>query len=386
MKTLSRRSFLKLSGVTLVALVGGSVWRAVDQGVFETGRGPAYEPWVDWQDDADGPIGLVGAAILAANPHNSQPWLFRVGEKQIDLYADPSRSLGTVDPCLREKYIGLGCALENMALAARARGYAADITLLPDPADPAHAARITLTPGPVTVTELFSAIPARHTNRARYTDLPSGALPALDALDDADDIRLDWLTTDEDRARFAALNLAAAEAFVADAQQSADSGRWFRQDWDDIQAKRDGITLDAQSSPAVMTVMGKLLPPLSQEENDRYWLKALRAQVESAPAFGLICVPDRRDKPALLRAGRLYQRLHLWASASGLAMQPLNQILERIDREQSLRRASAFDADLHHLVPAGGQVVMPFRFGTPTVESLPSPRRSVEMVSLGWNG
>ncbi len=70
-----------------------------------------------------GPVNLVRAAILAANPHNSQPWLFHVTRTQIDLYADLQRNIGTVDPFLREMHLGLGCALENLLVAAPANGY-----------------------------------------------------------------------------------------------------------------------------------------------------------------------------------------------------------------------------------------------------------------------
>jgi hypothetical protein len=91
-------------------------------------------------EQGGGPI-----AILATNPHNSQPWLFRISNSMTDLYADPQRQIGVIDPFRREMYIGLDCALENMTLAAAVEGYAADVQLLPNPADATHAARLTLT-------------------------------------------------------------------------------------------------------------------------------------------------------------------------------------------------------------------------------------------------
>ena len=57
----------------------------------------------------------------------------RVSEAQLDLFADPERNIGSIDPFLREMYTGLGCALENAVLTARALGYRPQVELLPDP-------------------------------------------------------------------------------------------------------------------------------------------------------------------------------------------------------------------------------------------------------------
>ena len=71
------------------------------------------------------------AAILSASPHNTQPWRFKVTNSWIELYLDPNRNVGALDPYLREEHIGMGCALENLMLAAAANGYAATVTLVP---------------------------------------------------------------------------------------------------------------------------------------------------------------------------------------------------------------------------------------------------------------
>jgi hypothetical protein len=148
-------------------VAGGGVWRACDQGVFEVGQGPAYEAWTTWQVGT-GALAAVRAAILAASPHNIQPWLFRVRDSQVDLLADQRRSLGAIDPLQREKEIGLGCALENLVLAAEAHGYKATVMLLPSETDSTHVARIDLLPAKPTTSPLYQAIPHRHTNRYAY--------------------------------------------------------------------------------------------------------------------------------------------------------------------------------------------------------------------------
>jgi hypothetical protein len=216
-----RRSFLTGAGVVTVTVVGGAVWRAYDQGVFSVGQGPAYEPWKDWRTQPnDGPLELVRAAILAASPHNTQPWLFKVAGSTIELYIDTARNVGPLDPYLREEHIGMGCALENLLLAAAANGYQAEVTLfpgklLPIPSDPTPQilARVELSPGNRDQNELYRAIPHRHTNRGPYDPHQPLSPDFLDALSrlpsDQPDIKIFLFTAEADRTKIAAISSAA---------------------------------------------------------------------------------------------------------------------------------------------------------------------------------
>jgi hypothetical protein len=168
-RTLLRRAGLA-AGTIAVGGAGALGYRAYDQGVLELGQGPAYEPWADWTQHR-GLLPLVAAATLAPNPHNSQPWLFRVGPGRpgrIDLFADASRNIGAIDPFKREKCVGLGAALENLVVAAAATGYRATVTLMPEGAHADHAARIELSPGSKRNTLLAAQIAKRHTNRYAF--------------------------------------------------------------------------------------------------------------------------------------------------------------------------------------------------------------------------
>jgi hypothetical protein len=385
-KKLSRRKVLALAGTgTLVLVGGGVVWRAADQGVFSTGQGPAYEPWDDWRTATKGPLDLVRAAILAANPHNSQPWLFHVTQTQIDLFADRRRNLGTVDPFLREMHIGLGCALENLLLAAPANGYTTKVTLLPDSSDETLVARIGLTPGSTSVSDLYNVIPQRHTNRYPYdTGRPvtTATLDALSALNDDPDVRVFWYSSADMRQEVGNLLVEAAHAFVADkAQDVVDTGIWWRATWQDIQQHRDGITLDAAGLPDLTRAIAKMLPPVSQEQQDSSFLQNTADQVKTAGAFGLLAIHNGQDRAQQLRAGRLWERMHLWVTKEGLAMQPLNQVVERTAREVVLGITPHIGMALAALVgdPAW-QTLLAFRIGYSTHEGLRSPRRSVDEV------
>lgn len=383
---ISRRRFLQITGATFIAVAGGAVYRSVDQGVFEVGQGAAYETWRTWQANGISPQErIVQAAILASNPHNSQPWLFRIEQDSITLFADTTRQIGTIDPFLREMVIGLGCAVENMVLAARAQGLDAEVMLMPNPADSSEVARLMLTANTAEVSELYTAIPRHHTDRGAYEtnrSLPANTSDQLVALNNESDVRLFWFESQSERDQFGDIAIRSVEALINDEQQSMDSHVWWRHGWDAIQQQQDGITLDAQGLDDFTTAMAKILPDFSRAQADQSFLDTVRTvQVPTAAAFGIIAVTNGRDNVQRLKAGQYWQRMHLWGVTQGLSMHPLNQMCERADREQQLGIAPEFGDALQSLLnDAAWQAIMPFRMGYPTRPARLSPRRTIDQV------
>jgi nitroreductase len=388
---MSRRGFLGRLGLGLgtvaVAGAGALGYRAYDQGVLEAGEGPAYAPWASW-DDGEGLRVLLGAAILAPSPHNAQPWLFRIGSAHVDLLADRSRSTGAVDPFGRELLVGVGAALENVVLAAEANGLSASVSLFPAGPGSAHAARVELARSTARPSELYAAIPRRHTNRYPYVEgkaVPPAALAAMSALADpgVPETRLLWFTSAEHRGQIGELLVAATEAMVSDPEQSASDYAWFRQDWDELQRRRDGITIDAAGLPELTASLAKLMPPQSQQATGEAWLRSTRDRhTATAAGYGMVAVRDAGDDRQRLEGGRLLERVHLWTAVQGLALHHMNQLTERADREAQLGVAPRFGDALAELVPSGWQALATFRIGHPTQAARPSPRRPVEAVIL----
>lgn len=107
---------------------------------------------------------ILEQAGKAPSGHNTQPWRFAVSNGQITLRPDFRATLPVVDPDNRELYISLGCALENLCLAAGTRGYRTRITQTDQ-----HGITIVLEAATDAVQNpLTGAITQRRTNRATY--------------------------------------------------------------------------------------------------------------------------------------------------------------------------------------------------------------------------
>jgi hypothetical protein len=354
-RVMNRRSLCLGLGNGMVLAFSGGVLR-VEDGAGALPDGEAYSLWQLWNDKSlrGTPLALVAAAVLAANPHDTQPWLFHVRNDAIEIYADLSRNLGAMDAFVREMHLGIGCAIQNALLAAPSNGFAAELEVvsgsllsLGERHAPVLAATLRLAKQrPAAPDSLYRAIPERHTNRYAY-DRARGVAPEWREFarhaDVNDDVRVFLFDDGPSRSQLDAAVVEATETIIADETMIADSDRWFRISRADIEAHRDGPTLDAAGLSTFTYWMARLLP-LSPQTDHQGWLSQTRdKQVPSAPVAGLIAARDRYDRACTIAAGRTWQRLHLSATAHGIAMQPLNQPIEMIDRERQTGRGKKWE-------------------------------------------
>lgn len=377
---LSRKAFIAGTGATLILAGGGMLWRA-EGGIFTAEEGPAYELWKQpWPEKpaANDLIGIVSAATLAANPHNSQPWLFKMEKDRIQLFADRSRKLKAIDPDERELMLGLGCALENLSLAAQARGYKVDITLLPQGPENDLVTTILLQSAEPSPSPLYNMIPKRRTNRSKFSGkpIPEKDLAGLSQLGQADPaLRLHLYVKEIERRPVGDLLVRACEIQAGDRAQHAETASWFRKNDEEILKHKDGITIDAGGSPYLMRIIAKLVisdKMIHGPSFGKVFVKNTKMQVESASAFGIISA-ETKTHEACLRAGRLFQRIHLWATSRGITLQPMNYFLEN--------RPDMKD-DVAALIGSSDRAALiPFRLGYgPDVPH--SPRRGVKDVVM----
>lgn len=310
-------------------LLGMGGVTAAGAGFYLAGRGPDHAAAAaalrsprSARSNADLPY-LVHHAVLAANSHNTQPWRFAGGPRQIAITPDFSRATPVVDPDNHHLFASLGCAAENMALAAAAAGSRAEIAFAGDLAG----LRVALEPGPPVVDPLFAAIPRRQCTRTAYDGraASSADLATLERVSAVPGCRVMIITDTAQIGRILELIVAANTSQIEDPQFVRELKTWIRFNPASAIASGDGLYVGSSGNPTLPTWLGNLLfeRVLSADGENAKCI----SQVRSSSGLAIF-VSDRNDPAHWVQAGRSYQRFALQATALGLKHAFLNQPVE----------------------------------------------------------
>jgi hypothetical protein len=259
---------------------------------------------------------LLQYAILAPSSKNTQPWKFSVGGNTVGVFADMTRWQPVADRDRRELYISLGCALENLLLAAAQFGFRCEVHPFPQPGNEELVATVAFYPaesggrrrgGPS-----LHTLTARRTERSLFRDLriaPEYRRRLEYAVADLG-VRLDLTDESAIRAEVLALNLQADEMEFDDPAFRQELGHW--------------MSRGMRKSRLLSRAAGVLVPHLNI---GRLAAKRNAALLSSAPLIGLISSASD-DRISQLRVGRALERVWLHATDMGLGLQPLSQALE----------------------------------------------------------
>ena len=362
-----RRSLLIGGGLGPLAL-GGAAWAgwqrrraAADMSDYAAGlRAPLPVPATSRD--------LIRYATLAANGHNTQPWLFRPDAQGIEILPDFTRRTPVVDPDDHHLFASLGCAAENLALAARARGQSGEIAFDPEGGGKL---RVDLRSAPVVDTALFGAIPLRQSTRSDYdgSAVSAADLSQLATAAAVEGVDLILITERGQIEQLRDLVIAGNSAQMADPAFVAELMHWLRFNPAAAMTPGDGLYSAASGTPAMPDWLAPRLFDMvftARAENAKY-------ARQIATSSGVAVFVSARDEPEhWVQAGRACQRFSLQATALGLKTAYINQPVE----------VSALRADLAALVGLPGRrpdIVM--RFGRAPAMPM-SARRPVEAVMV----
>lgn len=317
---------------------------------------------------------LVGYAILAPSSHNTQPWKFNVSGDQIDIYADKSRWLQIADADQRELHISLGCALENLLVAAEHFGYETNVTY-PNEGDLAARVRLEQKSLPARIPaqvpardlRLIDAIVARKTNRNAYPDRPVAESDLQKLLDSAREFTKDqsirfYLTSDpEIRNKFRDLQIVADQTQYADADYKAELGHWLGQ----------GV-LGPTGIQALASQLAVVFLDVGPEET--------RKDAELVNSTPVLCFISTGENGSVsqIKAGQAFERFWLEATALGISLQPMSQTLEVPKTKAELTES------LSDIGGPGysGYLQHAFRLGYAEPVEEHSPRRAISEVLI----
>lgn len=265
---------------------------------------------------------LIGYAVLAPSSHNSQPWKFALKDDTVIVSADLDRALPQSDADHRQMYLSVGCALENLLIAADHFGYRAEITRGDDGSQPSW--RVALVGEPLPPAErpsdhLIFVIPKRGTNRNKYDQRqPDPAFIARMKSSVGGGLSLHLVDREPLKAQVARV--------VSDALIEAMDDDGFRRELSgyirpNITGAMTGMPMYGFGMPTPLSFLAPaLLRKVNVNRGTRKQDEALLAK--HTPAF-IVLSTAADDASAWVAAGRTYERIALEAVRAGMVTAPL---------------------------------------------------------------
>lgn len=311
-------------GTGAAAVTAGAAYHMLSR------AGPAYrdailETWAAKSPSQAGEFNyLVHYATLAANSHNTQAWLFSQAGNSVTIRPDMTRATPAADPDYHHLYASLGCAAENLSLAAATAGSSASITF--NPADEGSV-DIDLAAGTTSRDELFDAILERQCTRAEYDGRPVSAdeIRQLEATARVDGCRLVIIPDRNRIEQLLTLAITANTIQINDAKFAEELKLWLRFNGSQAADTRDGLYSACTGNPSLPPFLGRLMFDLMfgpGSENDK-----LAKQVRSSSGLAVF-ISEKDDKAHWVQSGRSYQRFALQATTLGIRHAFVNQFVD----------------------------------------------------------
>ena len=284
---------------------------------------------------------LVAQAVKAPSGHNTQPWRFRQNESAVEVYPDFDRRLPVVDPDDRELFVSLGCATENLCLAAQNIGYESSVAV-----GDTGVIAVALTEGAdVKSNPLFEQIDLRQTNRSIYTgeEIALDALRKLQSVCSEKGISIHYYARQtkqfndiEQYVLQGNTNQMQKEAFKAELKS------WMRFNKKHQDQTLDGLSYAVFGAPNVPRWIAK--PIMSMAINAKTQNKADREKIDSASHLVLFTTREN-SRREWVDLGRTLQRFLLTATELGISHAYLNQPNEEAEIVAEMAKTLDLDGE-----------------------------------------
>lgn len=328
---MDRRKFVKTAMGAGALIVGGaSLLTGCGRGIRRSDIAPS-----DRVPDALPELGeslseILRYASLAPSGHNSQPWQVTVhSQNDLTISADPKRRLPAVDPQNREVMLSLGAFLENLTLAAEAKGYAVSSEVIAQSPTDLDIIRVRLkqgTPNGYPLERLTGRMTVKH--GYRRDELKADVIQELAVPFDG---HLHYYPRDDWHAkciREGAVESMRIQLTRVDAQR--EMVEWVRLNRESALKHRDGLTTEGMEITGfkgwfVRHFLGPedFMKPSALDQT----LK-ITAQLATEGGGWFIITSKGSTVADLIDTGRRFERMALMAREHNVAIQPMTQWLE----------------------------------------------------------
>lgn len=284
---------------------------------------------------------LVAQAVKAPSGHNTQPWRFRQNESAVEVYPDFDRRLPVVDPDDRELFVSLGCATENLCLAAQNIGYESSVAV-----GDTGVIAVALTEGAdVKSNPLFEQIDLRQTNRSIYTgeEIALDALRKLQSVCSEKGISIHYYA--RQTKQFNDIEQYVLQGNTRQMQNEsfkAELKSWMRFNKKHQDQTLDGLSYAVFGAPNVPRWMAE--PIMSMAINAKTQNKADRDKIASASHLVLFTTREN-SRREWVDLGRTLQRFLLTATELGISHAYLNQPNEEAEIVAEMAKTLDLDGE-----------------------------------------
>ena len=281
---------------------------------------------------------IIYYATLAPSGHNTQPWKFLIKDDVILLLPDYTRRLKIVDSDDHALFISLGCALENLIVAASYTGYGSKVEYFPTNEE--ECIQVTLIKKNVEFDQdLFKAITTRQTTRSKFTGvrIPVEDFKKLEQASKQDMVSLILFTEEKE--------IEPIIEFVKEANILQFQNRLFVSeliDWIRFNKKKalsslDGLNPNSMGFPFIPSWLGKLILNTFATPNNE--AKKSEKLIRGSSALALF-IAQSDTKEAWVKLGQSFERVMLKAATLNIKHAHINMPCEEISVRQKLQESS----------------------------------------------
>jgi hypothetical protein len=328
---MDRRVFIKRT-LAAGALIAGSssLLNACGSGVKRTDLQPEGREFETVPALGDEASAILYYASLAPSGHNAQPWVVKVtSQREWIIGGDPKRRLPAVDPQNRELLLSIGAFVENLAIAASAMGYEAEMEVIGKTSADEDLVSIALKKGRQGNYPLKRLASRRTVKQGfRSDEIRSEDVKAL-----SDPLKgqLFYYPRGSDHAKCiqeAALETFRLQTYRDEAQKEL--ADWIRFSNEDARKYRDGLTTESMDIKGfggwyVRNFMGR--EDVTKESFRKQGIDLAAKQVEQGGGW-FIVTSQGASVSDLIETGRKFERMALTAGEKKICIHPMTQCLE----------------------------------------------------------